>query len=159
MSKAVVLTPTKIVLLVTSSLLAGFFVCRLRSASRHEARYTNDVGPFVLLVNMKFSSLAHRDTFLDLIEPVCKDVIANESPVGSRRSTMTTLSYQVAISDKDPLAVLVLERYSDKDNAYLNVHKSGGEFLKFREKLKGMQDRGEVQIEGESYLETNVGFV
>jgi hypothetical protein len=31
--------------------------------------------------------------------------------------------------------------------------------LKFREQLKGMQDRGEVQIEGESYLETNLGFV
>jgi quinol monooxygenase YgiN len=159
MSKAIVLTPNKIVLLVATSILAGFLICRLRSATKHEARISNGVGAFVLLVNMNFSSLSYRDTFLDLIEPLCNYVIANESPVGSRRSTMTTLSYQVAISDKNPLEVLVLERYSDKDNGYLRVHKSGGEFLKFREQLKGMQDRGEVQIEGESYLETTLGFV
>ncbi|KAL7481513.1 hypothetical protein ACHAW6_007196 [Cyclotella cf. meneghiniana] len=159
MSKAIVLTPNKIILLVATSILAGLSICRWRSATKHEERCFSGVGAFVLLVNMKFSSLSYRDAFLDLIKPLCNYVIANESPVGSRRSTMTTLSYQVAISDKNPLVVLLLERYSDKDNGYLNVHKSGGEFLKFREQLKGMQDRGEVQIEGESYLETTLGFV
>ena len=64
---------------------------------------------------MKFTSLDHRDIFLKLIEPVCKDVIKNE--LGS------TLSYQVAISDKNPLMVVVMERYSDKDNGYLKVHR------------------------------------
>lgn len=52
-----------------------------------------------------------------------------------------------------------MERYSDKENGYLTVHKSGKEFLKFREQLKGMQDRGEVVINGESYLETSLGYV
>lgn len=86
-------------------------------------------------------------------------MIENESPTGSRGSTQTTLSYQVAISDKDPLMVVVLERYSDKENGYLTVHRSGGEFLKFRELLKGMQEKGEVEINGESYIETSLGYV
>ena len=40
----------------------------------------------------------------------------------------------------------------------LNI-RSGKEFLKFRELLKGMQDKGDVVIEGESYLETDLGYV
>ena len=55
--------------------------------------------------------------------------------------------------------VVVMERYSDKDNGYLTVHRSGSEFLKFREILKGMQEKGEVEISGESYSETRLGFV
>lgn len=117
---------------------------------------------------MKFATIDHRNTFLKLIEPVCNYVYSNEGPAITSTSTsssssgkleQTTLSYQVAISDKNPLQVLVMERYSDKENGYLTVHKSGKEFLKFREQLKGMQDRGEVVINGESYLETSLGYV
>lgn len=111
---------------------------------------------FVLAVNMKFSTLDNRDTFLQLIDPVCKDVLANEGPISG---TETTLSYKVAISDKNPLMVLILERYSDKENGYLTVHRSGKEFLKFREELRAMQEEGGVVIEGESYLETELGYV
>jgi hypothetical protein len=157
MGKAFVLTAANLALLVSSSLLTGFMVGRW-NGSIVKSRSTNK-GAFVLLVNMKFKSLDLRDKFLEWIEPVCNDVIANESPVGSKGSTQTTLSYQVAISDKNPLMVVVIERYSDKDNGYLTVHRSGGEFVKFRELLKGMQEKGEVEIEGESYLETNLGYV
>ena len=55
--------------------------------------------------------------------------------------------------------VLILERYSDKSNGYLKLHRSGGEFLKFREQLKAMQEEGGVVIEGESYVETELGYV
>jgi hypothetical protein len=159
MARAFVLTAANIALIVTSSVLAGYFIGRHNAASKIKGESRDNNGAFVLLVNMKFTSLSHRDTFLALIEPVCKDVIANESPIGPRGSSQTTLSYQVAISDKNPLMVLVMERYSNKDHGYLTVHKSGSEFLKFREQLKGMQDRGEVQVEGESYLETSLGYV
>ena len=155
MGRVIVLTATKLALLITSSVLMGYFI----GNSKSNTPASNSDGAFVLLVNMKFNSLDLRDKFLKLIEPVCKDVIVNESPVGSRGSTKTTLSYQVAISDKNPLMVVVMERYSDKDNGYLTVHRSGSEFLKFREILKGMQEKGEVEISGESYSETRLGFV
>ena len=150
--RVIVLTATKLALLLTSSVLMGYFIGNSKTTKPAN-------GAFVLLVNMKFSSLDLRDKFLKLIEPVCGDVFANESPVGSRGSTKTTLSYQVAISDKNPLMIVVMERYSDKDNGYLTVHRSGNEFQKFREILKGMQDKGDVEISGESYLETSLGFV
>lgn len=158
MGKAFVLTAANLALLVSSTLLAGFMVGRW-NGSKVKSESAGTSGAFVLLVNMKFKSLDLRDKFLEWIEPVCNDVIANESPAGSSGSTQTTLSYQVAISDKNPLMVVVIERYSDKDNGYLTVHRSGGEFLKFRELLKSMQEKGEVEIEGESYLETSLGFV
>jgi quinol monooxygenase YgiN len=157
MAKAFVLTATNLALLVASSVLTGLFIGRWNS-TKAKAPSPSD-GTFVLLVNMKFISLDLRNKFLEWIEPVCKDVIENESPTGSRGSTQTTLSYQVAISDKDPLMVVVLERYSDKENGYLTVHRSGGEFLKFRQLLKGMQEKGEVEINGESYIETSLGYV
>ena len=156
MGRAFVLTAANIALLVTSSVLTGYLLGQWK---RKPTPTTQGDGAFVLLVNMTFTSLDLRDKFLKLIEPVCKDVITNESPLGSRSSTKTTLSYQVAVSDKNPLMVVVMERYSDKDNGYLTVHRSGQEFLKFRDLLKEMQERGEVEIAGESYLETSLGYV
>jgi quinol monooxygenase YgiN len=187
MGRAIVLPGNRITLLLTASLITGYFIGRWTtkpsggvdgasgstsssfsfanksSLSKYEAD-----GAFVLLVNMKFATIDHRNTFLKLMEPVCNYVYSNEGPAITSTSTsssssgkleQTTLSYQVAISDKNPLQVLVMERYSDKENGYLTVHKSGKEFLKFREQLKGMQDRGEVVINGESYLETSLGYV
>jgi hypothetical protein len=62
------------------------------------------------------------------------------------------------MSDQDSLQVLVLERYKDKEHAYLTVHKSSGPFLAFRPKLLAMQDAGYVTISGRSYLDAKVGF-
>ncbi|KAL7468568.1 hypothetical protein ACHAXS_008800 [Conticribra weissflogii] len=162
MSRAFVFTSNKISLLFGATLIAGYLLGRLTSTagkrSKNQTQVSgneNNSGAFVLLVNLKFSELSHRDTFLQLIKPVCQDVIESEGPNGSG----TTLSYQVAISDKNPLMVVVMERYSDKDNGYLTVHKSGKEFLKFRKELQGLQERGDVEISGESFIETELGFV
>jgi len=124
----------------------------LSSASTSKTGATEQQA-FVLLVNLKFTTPEHRDTFLQLIDPVCKDVQANEGPL------KTTLSYKVALSDKDPLMAIVMERYSDKERGYLDIHRSGKEFQKFREQLKKMQEDGYVTIEGESYLETELGYM
>lgn len=173
MGRAFVLSLGEITLLSAALLSLGYFAGRSRSSSATSslskgvaASTTADANQqaFVLAVNLKFTTLANRDAFLQLIDPVCKDVLVNEAPISkqsttSSSSTETTLSYKVAISDKDPLMVLILERYSDKSNGYLKVHRSGREFLKFREKLKVMQEEGGVVIEGESYLETELGYV
>lgn len=172
MGRAIVLSSTKLALLVIAALFAGYLLGNCNTSNSNQAgisgtalRSTSGIGNgsggalFVLLVNLKFANLAHRDTFLELIEPVCKDVRSNEGPGTGSAETATTLSYKVAISDKDPLMLAVIERYSDKDHGYLKVHRSGVEFLKYRDEVKGMQERGEVAIEGESYLETDLGFV
>ena len=169
MGRAFVLSLGEITLLGAALLSLGYFAGSSRSSSttpKGAAASTSADATqqaFVLAVNLKFTTLANRDAFLQLIDPVCKDVLANEAPLSKQSTTSstteTTLSYKVAISDKDPLMVLILERYSDKENGYLKVHRSGSEFLKFREKLKAMQEEGVVVIEGESYLETELGYV
>jgi len=66
--------------------------------------------------------------------------------------------YEIGKSDSDPLKVHIVERYESKEK-YLNIHKNGEEFLKFRPKLKALQDGGKVSIEGFSYQELGYGFV
>ena len=150
--RMIVMSSAEISILVSAALIAGYALGRWSTKSKAASTASSrSSGAFALLVTLKFTSLNNRDTFLKLIEPVCNDVRSNEAEI--------TLSYQVAISDKDPLNVLVMERYSDKDNAYLKVHKNGAEFLKYRDKLKSMQERGDVEIVGESYIETNLGYV
>jgi len=151
MSRAIVLSSTKILSVVGVTFILGFLAGKWTTgkAAVEDVRRSSD-GAFSLLVSLKFQSIAHRDRFLQLAKPVCEDVVEREEK---------TLSYKIAISDKDETLVMFLERYTDKDEAYLKIHKSGREFLKFREELKGMQERGEVDISGESYIETDLGFV
>jgi quinol monooxygenase YgiN len=71
-----------------------------------------------------------------------------------------TLAYEVLLNDKDPLQVLILERYKEKADAYLQVHRSSAAFLEFRPKLKAMVEKGHVtRMEGHSYLDSQFGFV
>jgi len=68
-----------------------------------------------------------------------------------------TISYELLQSDKDPLQIFILERYKDK-SAYLDIHKSTKEFMVFRAKFQKMIERG-AKVDGDSYLETGIGFV
>ena len=66
--------------------------------------------------------------------------------------------YEVGRSDSDPLKLIMVERYKSKED-YMTKHKNGEEFLKFRPKLKALQDAGKVKIDGFSYQELGYGFV
>ena len=66
----------------------------------------------------------------------------------------TTISYEIAESDKDNNQIVIVERYVNKD-AYLNIHKQSPKFIEFRKKLSAM----DVVISGHSYYETNIGFI
>jgi quinol monooxygenase YgiN len=105
--------------------------------------------PFSLLVTLHFTATEHKEQFLRDFGPVAAHVQAHEPD---------TLAYEVLMSDQDSLQVLVLERYKDKDHAYLIVHRSSEPFLAFRPKLKAMQDAGYVTVSGHSYLDAMVGF-
>ena len=104
---------------------------------------------FSLFVTLEFTSDEYLQQFLTDLKPVAEYVRDNEPG---------TISYEVLRSDKDPLRVLLMERYKDKEVAYLQVHKSSKPFLEYRPKLKAMEEAGQVSIVGESYVDTGVGF-
>ena len=103
---------------------------------------------FFLGVTVTFPSHEDLAEFKRLFRPLAEHV---------EKFELGTLSYKLLESDKEPLRIQVLERYQDKDY-YLNVHKTSAPFLKFREELQHLVTKGAV-IAGESYLETDVGFI
>ena len=102
------------------------------------------------MVTLQFQDVAARDEFLALVQPVIRHVTKHER---------TTLGYEVLLSDKDELQVLFLERYLDKEVAYLQIHKSSAAFLEFRPKLQAMQQAGRVTVSGNSFVDSGMGFV
>lgn len=106
---------------------------------------------FSLLVTLTFAAPEHKATFLADFAPLAQYVQDSERA--------TTTSYTVLYSDQDPLRVLILERYMDKESAFLQIHKTSAAFLEFRPKLKALETAGFVTIQGESFLDSGVGFV
>jgi quinol monooxygenase YgiN len=104
---------------------------------------------FSLLVTVSFDSIEYKQQFLKDFKPLADYVKTIETD---------TLAYEVLLSDNDPLKVMILERYKDKENAYLKIHKSSVPFLAFRPKLQAMQEKGLVTISGNSYIDSGVGF-
>ena len=104
---------------------------------------------FSLLVTLQFTAEEHKESFLKDIAPLATYVEENEPD---------TIAYEVLLSDKDPLRVLIMERYKDKVNSFLKVHRTSEAFLKFRPKLQAQQESGYVIVNGESYLDAGVGF-
>jgi quinol monooxygenase YgiN len=104
---------------------------------------------FSLLVTLTFEAAEYKEQFLSDFKPLAEYVKASEPD---------TVAYEALLSDKDPLEVMILERYKDKENAYLTVHKSSGPFLAFRPKLQAMQEKGYVKVSGSSYLDAEIGF-
>ena len=106
-------------------------------------------APFSLLVTLNFQDDESLQVFLKAIEPLANYIREHEPD---------TLAYEVLLSDKDPLQALLLERYSDKENAFLKVHRSSQQFLDFRPKLAELEKAGKVTISGHSYLDSQIGF-
>jgi quinol monooxygenase YgiN len=135
-----------VLLLALSSLTSYRF---LGGASASAQMSGEKSKPFSLLVKLVFTAEEHKSTFLKDIAPLAEYVKLHE---------LDTIAYEVLLSDKDPLQVLILERYKDKENAFLSVHRSSNPFLEFRPKLQALEQAGFVTIQGESYLDAGVGF-
>lgn len=130
--------------IVSISFCFVYFRCGYHS-THLRIRMASSLPPvFSLLVTLQLTDESTKSQFLKDITPVAEHC-RNHEP--------DTLSYQVLESDKDPLQVLILERYREKDHAYLQVHKSSAPFLQFRAKLQAMQEDGKVSISGHSYLD------
>mmetsp|Transcript_45315 Transcript_45315/g.58069 ORF Transcript_45315/g.58069 Transcript_45315/m.58069 type:complete len:146 (-) Transcript_45315:234-671(-) len=107
------------------------------------------VQAFSLLVTLKFSDPESLGIFKEEFQPLADHVRDNEP---------NTIAYEVLLSDKDPLRVLILERYKDKERDFLGTHKNSEPFLAFRPKLAAMQEKGLVTIDGDSFVDSNIGF-
>ena len=94
-----------------------------------------------LAVELTFSSEAKVTQMLEAIVPLV-DYIKESEP--------TTLGYKVMRGDEDPLKVMIMERYVDKDDAYLKVHRSSQEFLDFKGKLRELAP----EVDGHSFNES-----
>lgn len=119
----------------------------LRSSAMSSTTTSSSI--FSLLVTISFDSIEYKQQFLKDFKPLADYVKTIETD---------TLAYEVLLSDNDPLKVMILERYRDKENAYLKIHKSSVPFLAFRPKLQAMQEKGHVTISGNSYIDSGVGF-
>lgn len=113
-----------------------------------QSRRNKVVKAFFLGVAITFPNKEDLEVFKHHFRPLAAYVEKYE---------LGTLSYELLESDKDPLRIQILERYQDKDY-YLNVHKTSAAFLKFREELQHLVTKGAI-ISGESYVETDIGFI
>mmetsp|Transcript_32511 Transcript_32511/g.103667 ORF Transcript_32511/g.103667 Transcript_32511/m.103667 type:complete len:149 (-) Transcript_32511:184-630(-) len=119
--------------------LVGLFVCLWAAV-----RGSSAAAAFVLLVDVTFEKEGDRDVALERWRPVARHCRENEPG---------TLSYEAALSDADPLRLVFVERYVDRD-AYLKVHKSSKPFLEFRKFLTDLNPK----IAGHSYLTSDIGY-
>jgi quinol monooxygenase YgiN len=93
---------------------------------------------------LKFNSTEDRDAFITIWSPL-GDYVKHHEP--------TTLAFELSIADTDPCMILVYERYVDKEEAFLKIHRSSPAFLKFKEEQTGIK----CHIMGQSYYETGLG--
>jgi quinol monooxygenase YgiN len=108
-------------------------------------------GVFQLVVSLKFTGIQDKLYFETIFKPLAAYVQRNEAA--------TTLSYVMSENDSDEKHVQIFERYKDKEDAYLTIHKSSQQFLDFRAKLKEMERTHRVKIEGQSYVEKGIGYI
>ena len=103
------------------------------------------VAGWCLFVKLKFKDMGRIMKLKDLFGPYAAWLKKHEP---------TTLSYALDFSDSDPLTAFIVERYTDRDTAYLKVHKGSDKFKEFRSALDAL----EPEIDGHSYYE-DLGFM
>lgn len=111
-------------------------------------RKSADQKAFFLGVSVKFPTVQDKTAFMHEFRPLA-DYVRTEEP--------TTISYELLESDKDSTLIYILERYKTK-KAYLEIHKHSKPFLNFRAKFQEMINNGTI-VDGQSYIESNIGFV
>lgn len=100
---------------------------------------------FVLAVTLQFRTLEERDRLLPSWQKLATHVQQHEPDA---------LSYKWLVADTDPTKVLVYERYRRKE-AYTGPHRSSKPFFAFKEAQQSIP----MEISGQSYLETDFGFM
>ena len=115
------------------------------STGRQKAQAEN---AFVLSVGLRFGNRAAARSLLREWGRAAAWCVENEPFL---------YHYEIAQSDKDPLAYQIYERYRSKAD-YLGPHRSSPAFKAFRPRMKALQDAGEVNVSGSSFVEIGLGF-
>eukprot|EP00668_Euglena_longa_P001630 GGOE01001924.1.p1 GENE.GGOE01001924.1~~GGOE01001924.1.p1 ORF type:complete len:145 (-),score=31.55 GGOE01001924.1:90-524(-) len=110
-------------------------------------RHPQPPNAWVLEIRLRFKSISDRDNWINIWRPAAAYV---------KQSEPVALSYQLAISDQDPLQALVFERYTSKKD-YLAIHRASPAFHTFKKAAK--ESSIVVEMDGHSYTETDAGFV
>lgn len=106
--------------------------------------------PFSLFVTLTFTAEEYKQQFLNDIAPLVLYVKDYE---------LDTIAYEVLLNDQNPLSVLIIERYKDKHNAFLRIHRNSEPFITFRPKLQSLIEAGYVTMSGQSYYDSEIGFI
>jgi len=103
---------------------------------------------FLLVVRLAFRSADERDAWVAVWRPLAAAVRGREP---------RTLAFELSVSDRDPLHVVVVERYASRDD-YSNVHRATPAFAEFKKRSAALPFFESIAVEGDSYLETGIGF-
>ena len=115
--------------------------------SPNSYRTTKNKGAFFLGITIKFNTAEDKQNFIEIFGPYAKFVAAGETE---------TISYELSESDKSPLQIFLVERYTNKE-AYLDIHRKTDQFIAFRAKLTELG--ATMSMDGHSYIESNLGFI
>jgi len=139
----------------TAGVVATLAIVHLVLPTMNGKHYTTTGRPkqvgdnaFVLSVSLTFRSAASAQSFKSAWAEAAAYCLTNEPFL---------YQYEVAQSDKNPLEYVILERYRSKED-YVSRHRHSTAFNLFRPKLRALQEQGEVEIHGGSYLELGIGF-
>ncbi|KAL3152404.1 hypothetical protein ABBQ32_001455 [Trebouxia sp. C0010 RCD-2024] len=105
-------------------------------------------GAYVFVIRFKFASVDDRDAWFKKFKILAEYVADNEP---------TTLAYEAAVAEDDPLEVLAYERYVDKD-ALHEIHERSTPYLRLKDDVKseGIEYKSVVS---QSYYEQDLGFM
>ena len=104
---------------------------------------------FSLYVDVVFPDESYKNQFMEIFKPLAEYVRLHEPE---------TIAYELLLSDSDPKRLVVMERYQDKERAYLQVHKTSKPYLEFKPKFKAMKDAGHAIVTVHSYVDAMIGF-
>ena len=70
-----------------------------------------------------------------------------------RKHEPYTLQFEMSRSDQSERRLMVIERYENKDRDYLETHRKSLEFISWRSRVADWEQKGLVNITGESFWE------
>ena len=95
---------------------------------------------WALIIQLRFKDTSVRDDFLKFWAVLAR-YVRDYEPFCDL--------FEAVQSDKDPLLIIVDERYSSKED-YTGAHRSSTAFAEFRPQMKKLQDEGLLDVSGES---------
>ncbi|DBB10600.1 hypothetical protein WJX82_003191 [Trebouxia sp. C0006] len=130
--------------------VGGFLLAKLvkKLGGRSVGGGKRHPGAYLFTLRLNFATVDDRDAWFKKFKILAEYVAENEP---------TTLAYEAATSEDDPLEVLVYERYVDKD-ALKDIHEKSIEYLRLKDEIKS-EGIEYSNIVTQAYYEQDLGFM